>query len=71
MMDDREFLNYMDAHSDTEKALFSRDHVRRFLLLAGKDPELYNLSSAFMAMHKRDIGGFLKEARERLEGAQS
>ena len=33
--DDKDFLGYFDLHCETERALFSTDHVRRLLRLAG------------------------------------
>ncbi len=35
-MDDKELLGYADTHSETERALFSREHVIRILTLAGE-----------------------------------
>ena len=38
-MGDEEFLGYVLAHSQTEKALFSMAHARRLLTLAGREDE--------------------------------
>lgn len=35
-MTDEEFLNYIEAHSKTERALFSSEHFARFWQLAGR-----------------------------------
>lgn len=39
---DRDFLLYVDLHSETERALFSREHANRLLKLAG-EPEQADL----------------------------
>ena len=38
-MSDEEFLEYVLAHSQTEKALFAMGHARRLLALAGREDE--------------------------------
>jgi hypothetical protein len=38
-MGDEEFLEYVLAHSQTEKALFAMAHARRLLTLAGREDE--------------------------------
>ena len=38
-MSDEEFLEYVLAHSQTEKALFAMGHARRLLVLAGREDE--------------------------------
>lgn len=35
-MTDEEFLNYVEAHSKTERALFSAEHFERFWRLVGR-----------------------------------
>lgn len=72
--DDDSFLSYVETHSQTERALFSREHVTRFLRLAGiwstaqeidRDPLLR--LGAFMEMHWEDIRPTMKLARQRLQ----
>lgn len=36
-MSDEDFLNYVEAHSDTERALFSGKQIARMLTLAGDE----------------------------------
>lgn len=67
---DREFLDYVDTHSKTERALFHSTHVVRFLKLAGQDEmaELCEQNDVFLAMHYNDIEAILNKARAKLNG---
>ncbi len=62
---DAEFLGYVDEHSRTDLALFSREHVNRLLRLAGRE-EITDLPS-FVGMHRCDISDIIETARGRLE----
>lgn len=61
---DSEFLNYVEAHSKTPRALFSKEHVNRFRKLAGKQE--IDGSWDFIAMHNFDIVEDMKRAKERV-----
>jgi len=37
-MTDEQLIDYCDLHSETERALFSRQHINRMLELAGEEP---------------------------------
>jgi hypothetical protein len=66
---DESFLGYVEIHSQTERALFHRDHVVRFLKLAGiwgeGNAAKYYLPD-FSSMHWSDIEPTMKLARRRL-----
>lgn len=63
-MTDEQFLRYVEAHSETDRALFHRDMVRRFLTLAGENLDDYKaeLGPSFIAMHRDTIGTLLASA---------
>lgn len=61
------FLNYVEAHSQTPRALFHRDHVNALLLAAGQKPmESPEKYAEFGAVHWWTAESLIKEARERL-----
>jgi hypothetical protein len=62
---DEHFLGYVDLHSQTPRALFHINDVKRFLKLAGRND---NISGPdFMAMHDYEISDMLAEARKNLK----
>lgn len=77
--DDNELLDYVDAHSRTERALFSRAHVRRLFVLCGLPWPRGQLangvwldvapSAEFVAIPYEDAAELLKIARARLRAA--
>lgn len=58
---DEEFLRYVEAHSETERALFSMGHVNRLLKTAG-EKELNG--EGFVAMHRENIQDTITAARK-------
>jgi hypothetical protein len=64
-MTDEELLAYADIHCETERALFSVDHIRRLFALAGK-PEPEIPTTGFLACKQDVIHPLTKAARERL-----
>jgi hypothetical protein len=62
------FLGYVALHAETERALFSPEHVRRLHELAGEPvPEV----SSFVAMHTDYVKPRIAKARERLKKQES
>lgn len=67
-MDDEEFLNYVDAHSRSERALFSGEHLIRLRELSGMfltamggiNPD------GFYALHDDQALPMVRRAREKL-----
>ena len=65
-MGDEEFLGYMETHSQTERALFTYDHARRLLALAGvTGPALFG--NGFISMFYDSIAPHIEEARRLLQ----
>jgi hypothetical protein len=60
---DKEFLDYVEIHSKTERALFSPTHVNRFMNLIGST----YWTDAFDAMHYNEIKVPLERAFKSLE----
>ena len=67
-MTDEQFLRYVETHSETDRALFHRSMVSRFLTLAGENLDDYkaDLGPNFIAMHKDAIRTLLANAWEAL-----
>ncbi|AXQ69371.1 hypothetical protein HOU02_gp354 [Caulobacter phage CcrBL9] len=65
---DEGFLSYVESHSQTERALFSVEHIDRFAKLAGPpwkfDPADYS-AKAFLPMPYDHIAGAVKAAWNR------
>jgi hypothetical protein len=66
---DREFLSYVEIHSETELALFHRNHVNRLLRLAGK-PEQPGLP-ALVSIYRYTAQPLVKQARDRIAAAEA
>lgn len=64
-MTDRELVDYLDAHSRTERALVHRDHVVRLLKLAGR-PIVEGLP-LWMGVHWTDCHELINDARKTVE----
>ncbi len=64
---DEQFLSYVDLHSRTPRALFSRMHAERLYRLAGRelDEHVRNSSAQWVSMKHEDIAEVLAEARHR------
>ena len=61
---DAEFIDYVEAHSQTPRALFSKEQLTRLFILADQvPPEMY---SGFYAFHIWDAERVIKMARARL-----
>jgi hypothetical protein len=58
---DRELVEYVDAHSRTERALVHREHVRRLLTLAGR--AVPDDLPEFVGVHHRDCRQIIEDAR--------
>lgn len=64
-MTDEELINYTELHSQTERALFHRDHVARMYQLAGR-AELPSNLPEWIGWHSYDGAlDVVKEARAR------
>lgn len=62
------FLGYVEIHSETDRALFSREHVRRLHELAGVPvPDV----PPFAAMHADYAKPLVTKARQRLAHNES
>ena len=59
-MNDRDFLDYVRLHSQTERELFHVDHVERLWRLAGW--ERPRIHGEFVAMHAENIVDVLADA---------
>lgn len=68
-MSDEEFLNYVDTHSETPRALFSVENVKRLFTLAkGSYPEgLDEEGLDFIRITAQHAHPLTREARKRLE----
>jgi hypothetical protein len=60
---DRDFLGYVYLHSQTELALFHKDHINRLLKLAGKE-ELQEPCPSFMGVHYDVAKPLIEAARK-------
>jgi len=60
---DEEFLQYVETHSQTPRALFSDEHVRRLCRLAGREAPQF---SGFLAVHYETAKPLIDAARTRL-----
>ena len=61
-MNDNELIGYCDSHSETERALFCREHVERMLKLAGIENKCD--LPAFISL-KGEMKNLVTRARER------
>jgi hypothetical protein len=65
---DEEFLIYVELHSETERALFSREHVLRLLKLADVSKGEYNIPmGGFIAVHYDVAKPLIERARRQLK----
>jgi hypothetical protein len=65
---DEGFLLYVDLHSETELALFSRADVIRLLTLARVSPGSYTIpSGSFIGVHADVARPLIKRARRNLK----
>jgi hypothetical protein len=62
---DKEFLDYVEIHSKTDRALFSNTHIERFARLAGL-PHL-TPNGGFNSMFYDDISILLADAYKNIE----
>ena len=62
-MTDEVFINYMEAHSRTERALFKKDHINRLLTLAGEEP---NQVIEWQPWFYRDMESTLTKAKSNI-----
>jgi hypothetical protein len=67
-MTDSELLNYCDLHCETERALFSGEHVNRMIALAGyPDNFVHSINpQEWVSLHD-DMKDLCSMARDRLE----
>ena len=65
--DDTAFLNYVDLHSKTPRALFHGKHVERFYRLAGWKVTQDEFGDQFYTMRDQDIGTLMSQARKNVE----
>lgn len=66
---DEEFLRYVSAHAETQRCLFSMEHIKKFHDLAGVRLEVPDyLANAFRSMDSEYVTPLLKTAYARLEG---
>jgi hypothetical protein len=61
---DEALLDYVELHSQTERALFHVDHVNRLLELAGHPGRF--AGNGFTDLHYQDAKPLIEEARRRL-----
>jgi len=62
-----ELLDYVEAHSKTELALFHREHVHRFLLLVnGADFTLMPQGPEFLPMRNDFVQPLIDKARKEI-----
>jgi len=54
---DASFLRYCEIHSETDRALFSVEHVNRLRRLMGREPydTLLKTTPKFMAIHQDEM----------------
>lgn len=65
---DDDFLGYVDLHSKTERALFSREHVLRLIKLANVPEGQYPLPMAsFISVHADEARPLIERARRQLK----
>lgn len=50
-MTDDELINYCEAHCQTERALFSAEHINRMLELAGHPEGFVQSVTGWMSLH--------------------
>lgn len=62
-MNDSDFIQYCEIHSQTERALFSPADIDRLLVLAGQNPVRNN---GFASMSYQNIEDLLDNARSNL-----
>lgn len=65
--DDKTFLDYVEMHSRTERALFHKMHVERLLKLAGVFK--YPITGTWLAVHNDVAQPLVDIARTRLDVA--
>ncbi len=71
-MDDEAFLGYVEIHSETERHLFSLEHVRRLLTLAGRDTSAFDCGyPAFLGIDQWTAKPLVQAARERRKSRSS
>lgn len=58
---DEDFLAYMEGHSQTPRALFSRKQVNRLLTMAGEEPDEWR---EWVAWHYWDMKPTLEAAKK-------
>lgn len=61
------FLDYCSIHSETERALFHTDHLRRLLSLAGAEEEFEPFRGNWMSAHADVVKPLVARARERMK----
>jgi hypothetical protein len=68
MDDDEGFLMYVDLHSETDLALFSREDVIRLLTLANVPPSSWYVPNrTFISVHSDIARPLIKRARRHLK----
>ena len=68
---DTEFLYYVETHCNTDRALFHRSMVERLLVLAGDDPDGFDLGD-WITLPREVIEshGWLKAAWAKVRGTK-
>jgi hypothetical protein len=67
-MNDQELIHYCRIHSDTERALFHRDHVKRILELAGiTEPVIDATWPMFISVPSSQMEPICDEAQRKLD----
>lgn len=68
-MSDDEFLSYCEVHSETPRAMFHIDHIRRLHELAGAENEkIAKATTDFYHFPEYLAQPLVEKARERLRG---
>jgi hypothetical protein len=68
-MTDDEFIDYVETHSQTDRALFHREHIMRIAALAGREaPEL---RGEWYAMRAPVAHPMVAEARSRISQSKT
>jgi len=65
---DDDFLGYVDLHSRTERALFSREDILRLIKLANIPEGQYSLPlGSFISVHASEARPLIERARRQLK----
>lgn len=63
-MTEEQFVDYVSSHSETERALFSKDQVAQMLDLAGYPKEAEEASRGFKKWYSVDMSDLVSEYRK-------